>query len=72
MLINKDPKNPATVKVQVSGAHLGSIGLRFDYGQASPAAGYPITRTQVNDVGNSFSTTVPPYTITNYIIAAAK
>ncbi len=72
MLINKDPKNAATVKVQLSGAQLSPNGFRFDYGQASPTSGYPITRTQVTGLGNSFTITVPPYTITDFVIPPAK
>jgi hypothetical protein len=72
MLINKDSKNAATVKVQVSGAQLSNTGFRFDYGQSSPTTGYPITRHQVSDVGNSFSVSVPAYTITNFVIPPAK
>ena len=72
MLINKDPKSAATVKVQVSGGQLGSAGLRFDYGQGSPTTGYPITRNQVGDLGTSFTVSVPAYTITDFIIPAAK
>jgi hypothetical protein len=72
MLINKDPKQAATVKVQVSGAQLASTGFRFDYGQSSPKTGYPITRNQVGELGNSFTLTVPAYTITNFIIPPAK
>jgi len=72
MLINKDPKQAATVKVQVSGAQLAPTGFRFDYGQSSPKTGYPITRNQVGELGNSFSVTVPAYTITNFIIPPAK
>jgi len=72
MLINKDPKNAATVKVQVSGAKLGTAGLRFDYGQNNPTSGYPVTRNQVSDLGTSFTVSVPAYTITDFIIPAAK
>ena len=72
MLINKDPKSAATVKVQVSGGQLASAGFRFDYGQSSPTTGYPITRNQVGDLGTSFTVSVPAYTITDFIIPAAK
>jgi hypothetical protein len=72
MLINKDPKSPATVKVQISGAQLDAVGYRFDYGQSSPANGYPITRSQVGDLGTAFTVNVPAYTITDFIIPAAK
>ena len=72
MLINKDPKSPATVKVQVSGVKLANAGIRFDYGQSSPENAYPITRNPATDVGNSFTITVPAYGITTVVIPAAK
>jgi len=51
---------------------LASAGFRFDYGQSSPTTGYPITRNQVGDLGTSFTVSVPAYTITDFIIPAAK
>ena len=42
MLINKDGKNNATVKITVSGANLAAAGQRFDYGKNNPPAQYTV------------------------------
>jgi len=70
MLINKSPKEKSTVKLQIAGAKLATEGVRFDWGQNSPTDKYPVTREPISGIGNSFSVVVPPYTITNIIIAA--
>jgi hypothetical protein len=36
LLINKDPKEAATVKIKISGVQLATNGLRLDYGPANP------------------------------------
>lgn len=72
MLINKDPKEPATVTVTIKGAQLGNTGIRFDYGPSNLPNGTAVARTQVNNLGNTFTVTVPPYTITVLKIAKAK
>jgi hypothetical protein len=71
MLINKDPKNNATVKVTVNGGKLGGPGMRFDYGRTNPPAEKSVSAVQVEDVGNSFTLTVPSYTITDVLIPQA-
>jgi hypothetical protein len=68
MLINKDPKNTATVKVTVNGGKLAGPGMRFDYGRSNPAGEKAVSAVQVEDVGNSFTLTVPSYTITDVLI----
>ena len=68
MLINKDAKNTATVKVNISGAKLATSGMRFDYGKASPPADNMVQGNPIENVGNSFTVTVPPYTVTNILM----
>jgi alpha-L-arabinofuranosidase len=68
MLINKDPKNTATVKVNISGAKLATSGMRFDYGKASPPADNMVQSNPIDNVGNSFTTTVPPYTVSDILM----
>jgi hypothetical protein len=70
MLINKTPKEKSTVKLQIVGAKLAAEGIRFDWGQNSPADRYPVTREPTTGISNSFSVVAPPYTITNFIILA--
>jgi hypothetical protein len=72
MLINKDPKNAANVKVQIDGGKLAGPGMRFNYGKGAPAPDKVVAGTQIADVGNSFTVTVPPYTITDLLIPPAK
>ena len=71
MLINKDPKNNATVKVTVNGGKLAGPGMRFDYGRSNPPGDKAVSGVQIDDVGNNFTLTVPSYTITDVVIPQA-
>jgi hypothetical protein len=72
MLINKDAKNNAVVKVTVNGGKLAGPGMRFDYGRSNPPADKVIAGTQVDDVGNNFSVTVPAFTVAVLLIPQAR
>jgi len=72
MLINKDPKSVATVKVNVSGVKLANNGMRFDYGPKNQPSDNIIEGNPISDVGNTFSVTVPPYTVSDLLIQQAK
>lgn len=72
MLVNKDSRNNATVKVTVNGGKLAGPGMRFDYGKSNPPGDKAIAGTQVDDVGNSFTITVPAYTVTDVLIPQAR
>ncbi|MGA9039819.1 MAG: hypothetical protein WB421_04735 [Terriglobales bacterium] len=72
MFINKDPKNVANIKVNVSGAKLASSGMRFDFGRSNPPTDNVIAANQIDQVGNSFNVTVPAYTISDVLIPKAK
>ena len=72
MLINKDPKQTANVNVTIKGTQLAKAGMRFDFGSSNPPNGTAVTRNSINDVGNSFTITVPPYTITDIKIPKAQ
>jgi len=72
MLINKDPKNNATVKINVSGANLAAAGVRFDFGRNNPGTQYMVPAVAAADLGNSFTVTVPSYTITDLVIPKAQ
>ena len=72
MLINKDPKNTATVKVTIDGGKLAGPGMRFDYGKTNLPADKAVSGVQVDDVGNSFSINVPPYTATDLLVPPAR
>ena len=68
MLINKDAKNPTTVKISVGGASLGTNGARFDYGQSNPPDGNSVVGKPMTGLGTSFSVPMPPYTATVIVI----
>jgi hypothetical protein len=72
MLINKDAKNIANVKVTIDGGKLAGPGMRFDYGKGNLPTDKAISGVQVDDVGNNFSVNVPPYTITDLLIPPAR
>ncbi|HEY2393072.1 MAG TPA: hypothetical protein VGK22_17990 [Candidatus Angelobacter sp.] len=72
LLINKDPKEVATVKIKISGVQLATNGLRFDYGPANSPNGYLTTGGPVSDLGNVFTLNVPAYSITDIVMAKAK
>jgi hypothetical protein len=72
MLMNKDPKNVATVKVTINGAKLAGSGMRFDYGKSNQPSENIIDGNPIADVGNAFTITVPPYTVSDILIPQAK
>jgi hypothetical protein len=68
MLINEDPNTPAEVKVTLSGGNFAVQGSRFDYGPEAFKGGTGVVKTAFASGGNSFSVTVPPYTITDIVL----
>lgn len=72
MLINKDGKNSATVKITVSGANLAAAGQRFDYGKTNPATQYTVPPAAATGLGGSFTVTVPAFTVTDLVIPKAQ
>jgi hypothetical protein len=72
LLINKDPKEAATVKIKISGVQLANSGFRYDFGPSNPPNGYLTTGGLVSDLGNTFTLSVPAYSITDIVMAKAK
>jgi hypothetical protein len=72
MLINKDPKNTATVKVKISGANLATNGNRFDFDSRNPPSGYITKGGPATGLGNEFSLQVAPYSITDIMLPKAQ
>jgi hypothetical protein len=68
MLVNKDPKAAATVKVTFKNGTVGSQGKRFDYGSPQFSAGTPVASATYTATGNELTVTVPPYTITDIVL----
>jgi hypothetical protein len=72
MLLNKDPKTTATVKVKISGVALAKVGTRYDFGAMDGSANAGIRQSAEESLGNSFTVTVKPYTVTDLSIPLAK
>ncbi len=72
MLVNKDPKEPAIVKVTFKNGSVGAAGKRFDYGSAQFSAGTPVAASPFTTTGNEISVTVPPYTVTDIVLPKQK
>jgi len=68
MLVNKDSKIEATVKVTFKNGNIGSTGKRFEYGSAQYGAGTQVAVTPFSAPGNEFIITVPPYTVTDIVL----
>jgi hypothetical protein len=77
MLVNTDPVIPIAVTVNISGPALASTGIWYQFGQtnfigANTYPSYPISSNNVSGLGNTFTVTVPAYTIVNLLIPAAQ
>jgi hypothetical protein len=72
LLINKDPNQPAEVKVNIAGGAFASQGSRFDYGPDNLKGASPVTKTAFKSGGSSFAVTIAPYTITDIVLAKAQ
>ena len=73
MLINTDPLVPIAATVNISGPTLASSGIRYQFGQtnfigANNYPSYPISSNNVSGLGNTFTVTVPAYTIVDLLI----
>jgi hypothetical protein len=68
MLINKDPKAPAVVKVSFKNGTMGPTGKRLDYGSAQFEAGTSLAVSPFTATGNELTVTVPPYTVTDILL----
>ena len=71
MLINKDGKNAADVKVRIDGGSYASAGWRFDYGQEALKVAGAIVKSPVKDLGATFTITVPSLSLTDIVLPKA-
>jgi hypothetical protein len=71
MLVNKDPKTAAQVKVTLNNAQAAAGGPRFDYGPEQSKAGAPPVKTMASGLDKSFTVDVPPYSIVDLLIPKA-
>jgi hypothetical protein len=77
MLINTDPLIPIAVTVNISGPALASTGIWYQFGQTNFIGtnnypSYPISSNNVSGLGNTFTVTVPAYTLVNLLIPPAQ
>ena len=72
LFVNKDKASDAVLKVTVSGGSFSVQGTRFDYGQTNATSGTAVTKSPIKVDGMTFSLTVPPYTITDIVLAKAQ
>lgn len=72
MIVNTDPKLPATVKITVKNGGVGTAGKRFDYGANEFSAGKGLTSLPLTISGNEFTVTVPAYTVTDLLLTYVK
>jgi len=77
MLINTDPLIPIAVTVNISGPALASTGIWYQFGQtnfigANTYPSYPISSNNVSGLGNTFTVTVPAYTLVNLLVPPAQ
>ncbi len=76
MLINLDTSNTIPTTVNISGPALASSGTWYQFGLtnfigANDYPSYPISTNTVSGLGNSFTVSVPPYTIIDLLIPQA-
>jgi len=72
MIVNTDPKSPATVKITVKNGGIGTTGKRFDYGQTEFDKSSGLTITPLTVSGSEFTVTVPAYTVTDVLLPYVK
>ena len=77
MLINTDPLIPVAATVNISGPALAGSGIRYQFGQTNfigtnSYPSYAVSSNSVSGLGNTFTITVPAYTIVNLLISPAQ
>jgi len=76
MFVNTDPLITIAATVNISGANLASIGTWYQFGltninPATTLPAYPISTNAVSGLGNSFTISVPAYTMIDLLIPPA-
>jgi hypothetical protein len=72
LLINKDGKTAAEVRIKINGGTYAATGNRFDYGQETLKAGGQVSRTPLGNLSSAFTVTVPAWSITDIVIPKAQ
>lgn len=68
MLVNKDPKQTASVKIDFKGGIVGGAGRRIDYGIAQSMTNSGPAVSAFSAPGSELTIKVPPYTITDILL----
>jgi hypothetical protein len=75
MFINESPSSSQTATVTVTGANLQSSGTWYQFGMTNfakmpndPTPTYPVSSNSVSGLGNSFSVSIPAYTLVDLVI----
>jgi hypothetical protein len=76
MLINTDPNISIAAAVNISGPTLARTGIRYQFGLtnfigANLNPTYPISANTVPGLGNSFTVSIPPYTMVDLLLSPA-
>jgi hypothetical protein len=75
MLVNMDPILTVPATVNISGANLASSGTWYQFGLTNyigDTAKFSVYSNTVSGLGNSFTVSVPPYTIIDLLIPSAS
>jgi hypothetical protein len=77
MLVNMDPLISIAATVNITGTALANSGARYQFGLTNYVPGnedppWPTSTNYVSGLGNSFTVSVPPYTIVDYLIPPAQ
>ena len=76
MFINTDPNISIAAAVNISGPTLARTGIRYQFGLtnfigANLYPSYPISTNTMPGLGNSFTVSVPPYTMVDLLLSPA-
>ncbi len=76
MLLNTSPTTTNRVNVSIVGVKLSTAGTQYSFGATNfvgtdDSPSYPIATNQVTGLGNSFTISVPPYTMLDLLIPIA-
>jgi alpha-L-arabinofuranosidase len=68
MIVNKDEKSAAQIKVTLAGGTVSVQGLRFDCNEDVLKAGNQVVRSSIKVDGSTFNLNVPPFSVTDVIL----
>jgi hypothetical protein len=77
MLVNTDPIRTTPINISINGATLAASGTCYQFGLtnfigANDYPSYPVSTNTVSGLGNSFTVSVPPYTMVDLLLSPAN